>query len=283
MPKIAVVTDSSALLPSDLANQYDIRTAPLTVIWGTDTYLDGVEITPPEFYRRLREHPIHPSTTQPNPEDFIRLFDELAKDYSGIVVPLISSELNGSVSSASIAAEQFANMPIRIVDTRTAAMGLGFSVLAAARAASSGKSIDEVEQNARTVASMVKVFFVADTLKFLHKGGKISGAARLLGTVFALKHLFHLNEGRVDALERVRTKRKAVERMVELAQQYVNETPVRASIMHANALREGEALKKKVAKLFRCSELHLTELSPVIAANTGPGTLGLAIFPDGFS
>lgn len=283
MPKIAVVTDSSALLPGDLANQYDIRTAPITVTWGTDAYLDGVEITPPEFYRRLREHPIHPSTTQPDPDDFIRLFDELANDYAGIVVPLISSELNGAVRSASIAAEQFANMPIRVVDTRSTAMGLGFSVLAAARAASSGKSIDQVEQDARRVASMVKVFFVVDTLKFLHRGGKIGGAARHLGTAFALKPLFHLKDGRVDVLEQVRTKRKAVERMLELAQQSLNGDPVRASIMHANALREGEALKKKVASLFQCSELHITELSPVIAANTGPGTLGLAICPDRIS
>jgi DegV family protein with EDD domain len=281
MSKIAIVTDSSALLPSNLVNQYAITVVPLTVLWGSDSYLDGIEITPPEFYRRLSEDRTSPTTTQPTPDDFMKIFEGLAREYDGIVAPLISSELSGTVNSAQIAAEQFGNLPIRVVDTRSTAMGSGFAVLAAARAAEDGASIDTIEKIAIKIASHAKVLFVVDTLEYLHRGGRIGGASRIFGTALGVKPLLHLTDGRVDALVKVRTKRKAIERMLELAGDYVNGERVRASVMHANALIEAEALKSEVSKRFNCTELFLTELSPVIATHAGPGTLALAICPNG--
>jgi DegV family protein with EDD domain len=280
MSKIAIVTDSSAFLPDELVKQYQMRVVPQILLWGTETYLDNVNITPSEFFKRLQEDPVHPTTTQPNPEEFLTIFEELAPEYEGIVAILISSELSGTVSSARTAAEQFQRIPVRVVDSRSTSMGLGLAVITAAQLAAEGATIDEVEAAAREVCAKVKVMFVVDTLEFLHKGGRIGGASRLLGTALGLKPLLHLNEGRVDALEKVRTKRKAVDRMLELAQELADGKPVRASIIHAGVPEEGEALRSRVEKTFSCTELHLAGLSPVIATHAGPGTLGIAICQD---
>jgi DegV family protein with EDD domain len=280
MNKIAIITDSSAFLPPTVIQRYGIEVVPLTIFFGKEAFLDGIEIEPPEFYRRLQEGPHHPTTTQPNPEDFLVVYEKLAATHDGIVVLLISSELSGTVSSACIAADQFDRVPVRVIDSRSTSMGLGLAVLAAARAASDGKTLDEVEQAARTVCDNIKVLFVVDTLEFLHKGGRIGGASRFLGTALCLKPLLHLNEGRVDALEKIRTKRKAVDRMLELAGEYANGNPVRVSVIHAGVSDEAEALKTTIENRFQCLEIYVTDLSPVIATHTGPGALGLAIYPE---
>ena len=277
MTKIAILTDTSAYLPDDLLKQHDIHVIPLIVIFGEETLLDVVDIDISEFHRRLSEGPIHPSTTQPNPEDFITIFDKLAEDYDGIVAIHLSSDLSGTINSALVAAEQFDRIPVRVIDSRTTSMGLGQAVLAAAKAVSDGKSIDEVEKAARDVCEKVKVLFVVDTLEYLHKGGRIGGASRFLGTALGLKPLLHINDGRVDGLEKVRTKKKAVERMLELAGEYFNGQPVHMSVLHADAPEEAEALKAMVMERFNCIDLHVTDLSPAIATHAGPGTLGIAI------
>jgi DegV family protein with EDD domain len=280
MSKIAILTDTSAYLPDDLLQQYDIHVIPLIVIFGEETLLDVVDIDISEFHRRLSEGPVHPSTTQPNPEDFIAIFDKLAEDYDGIVAIHLSSDLSGTINSALVAAEQFDRVPVRVIDSRSTTMGLGQAVLEAAKAASAGKSIDEVEQAARDVCEKVKVLFVVDTLEYLHKGGRIGGASRFLGTALGLKPLLHINDGRVDGLEKVRTKRKAVERMLELAGEYSNGEPVNISVLHAAVPEEAEALKATVMERFECKDLHITDLSPAIATHAGPGTLGIAICPE---
>lgn len=277
MSKIAIVTDSSAFLPEDTVQKFGIRVVPLTVLWGTETYLDNVDITPTEFYKKLQKDPVHPTTTQPNPEEFLAVFEELSADHDGIVAILISAELSGTVNSAETAASQFDRIPVRVIDTRATSMALGLAVLAAAREAAADKTIEEIEKVVKDICSRVKLMFVVDTLEFLHKGGRIGGASRLLGTALGLKPLLHLTEGRVDALERVRTKRKAVERMLDLAQELTDGNPVRAAIIHAGVPEEGEALMARVAEQFECTELHLTGLSPVIATHAGPGTVGMAI------
>jgi len=280
MTKIAVLTDSTAYLPPELVKQYGIHVIPLKVLWGSDTLLDGVEITADEFIERLAKDPTHPTTTQPNPEDFLQLYEELAKEYDAIVTTLISNDLSGTVNSAEAAASEFNSIPVRVVDSRLTTMGLGFSALAAARAAANGTTLDEVEHAARSAAAATRVLFVVETLEYLHRNGRIGGAAKLFGSALSIKPLLHLNEGRVDALEKVRTKKKAVERMLELATEYANGRPVRAAVVHAGARGEAAALKQSVAGQFNCIELHMTEISPVISNHTGPGTVGLALSPE---
>ena len=205
------------------------------------------------------------------------IFDKLAEDYDGIVATHLSSDLSGTINSAMVAAEQFDRVPVRVIDSRTTTMGLGQAVLASAKAAAEGKSIDEIEKASRDVCEKVKVLFVVDTLEYLHKGGRIGGASRFLGTALGLKPLLHINDGKVDGLEKVRTKRKAVERMLELVGEYANGQPVNISVLHAAVPEEAEVLKATVMERFDCKDLIITDLSPAIATHAGPGTLGIAI------
>jgi DegV family protein with EDD domain len=262
-----------------LIKKHSIRIIPLTILWGTEAILDFIDITPSQFLDRLAGDPIHPTTTQPNPEDFHKIYEELAKDHDAIVAPLISSKLSGTVSSAITALETFDKVPVRVIDSESASMGLGFAVLAAARAAAKGASLDEIEAAARAAVDDSRVIFVVDTLDYLHRGGRIGGAKKLMGSVLNIKPVLHLSEGSVDALESVRTKSKAVSRMLDLITQHADGNPVRAAVIHAGAIDEAGEIKSRLDGLLNCEELLVTDLSPAISVHTGPGTVGVAICP----
>ena len=200
-----VVTDSTAYIPPALLEQYHIRVIPLHVIWEPETFLDGVTIDPLTFYTRLAADKQIPTTTQPSIGEFVDFFVETAPEAKALVGVFISSELSGTVASALAAREMLPDRTIEVVDSRSTTMGLGFVALAAAQAAAQGKSLAEVVGVARQLAPRTHVLFVVETLEYLHRGGRIGSASRWLGTALRIKPLLHLNEGRVDALERVRT------------------------------------------------------------------------------
>jgi len=187
-------------------------------------------------------------------------------------------ELSGTVASALAARESLPDLPIEVVDSRSTTMGLGFVALAAGRAAAEGRGLAEVAAAARELVPRVNVLFIVETLEYLHRGGRIGGASRLLGSALRIKPLLHLNEGRIDALERVRTKRKAVERMLEVMGERVGDAPVHAAVIHANTPEEAVDLRNGVNTYFRCQELYTAELSPVIGTHVGPGTVGVAFY-----
>ena len=278
MSKIAVVTDSTAYLPPELVAQYGIRVMPQQLIWGNETFLDGVTIDPPTFYEHLSRSADIPTTSQASAGEFADLFAEAARNADGIVGVFISTELSGTVASALAAQELLPDLPIEVVDSRFTTMGLGFVALAAARAAAEGKGLAEVAAAARELVPRVNVFFVVETLKYLHQGGRIGGASRLLGSALRIKPLLHLTEGRIDALGRVRTKRKAVQRMLEVMAERVGNAPVHAAVIHANVPEEATRLREQVRERFPYTELHLAELSPVIGTHVGPGTVGVAFY-----
>lgn len=281
MSRIAVVTDSTAYLPPELVAQYGIYVIPQQLTWGDETFLDGVTMDPQTFFERLSRSKDIPTTSQASAGEFVDLFAEAARNADGIVGVFISTEMSGTVSSASAAQELLPDLPIEVVDSRSTSMGLGFVALAAARAAAGGKELAEVAAAARELVPRVSVLFVVETLKYLHRGGRIGGASRLLGSALRIKPLLHLNEGRVDALERVRTKRKAVGRMLEVMMERVGDAPVYAAVIHANAPEEATKLREQVREQFPCVELYLTEFSPVIGTHIGPGTVGVAFYTGG--
>jgi len=280
MSRIAVVTDSTAYLPPELVAQYGIHVMPQQLIWGDETFLDGVTIDPPTFYERLSRSGDIPTTAQASAGEFAALFAEAARNADGIVGVFISTELSGTVASALAAQELLPDLPIAIevVDSRSTTMGLGFVALAAARAAAKGRGLAEVASAARELVPRVNVLFIVETLEYLHKGGRIGGASRLLGSALRIKPLLHLSEGRIDGLERVRTKRKAVQRMLEVMAERVGNAPVHAAVIHANAPEEATRLREQVRERFPYTELHLAELSPVIGTHVGPGTVGVAFY-----
>jgi len=280
MSRIAVVTDSTAYLPPELVAQYGIYVIPQQLIWGDETFLDGVTIDPPTFYERLSRSADIPTTSQASAGEFADLFAEVARNADGIVGVFISTELSGTVASALATQELLPDLPIKVVDSRSTTMGLGFVALAAARAAAEGKGLAEVAAAARELVPRVNVLFIVETLEYLHRGGRIGGASRLLGSALRIKPLLHLAEGRIDGLERVRTKRKAVRRMLEVMAERVGDAPVHAAVIHANAPEEAVDLRNGVNTYFRCQELYIAELSPVIGTHVGPGTVGVAFYAE---
>lgn len=281
MANISILTDSAANLPVEWIEQYNIRVIPLKIHWGNDTFLDGVDITPIEFYTRLSHSKSLPTTSQPSIQDFLQVFESMANQADGIVVPLISSGISGTVASARAAASQFSRVPVEIVDTRVTSAGQAMVAVAAARAASQGKPLQEVRKAADDAVQCMHLFFAVDTLEYLHRGGRIGGASRFLGTAFDIKPiLFFDTEGKLDALERVRTKVKALRRLTSLAVEKSNGNPIHLGILHANAPQIAQEFLEQITPHLDCKEVFTLELSPAIGVHVGPGTIGIALFTD---
>ena len=278
MAKIAIITDSTAYLKKEYVKKHNIRVVPLNLHWDGDTYKDNVDISPDEFYDRLKVSSTLPTTSQPTYGDFQMIFDEYASEYDGIVVALISSGISGTVDSALIAQKSFKEIPVEVIDTKTTAGGLAIVVKAIAAAVESGKSMKKVADLARSVAESTCTYFVVDTLKYLHKGGRIGGASRYFGTALNIKPILYLNEeGKIDALEKVRTKKKAVNRLLELAVEKAAGKKSYVGIYHAQALKEAEAMSDEIQKLLDCYEVGIYKLSPVIGTHVGEGALGISV------
>jgi len=278
MNKIAILTDSTANLHAEWVKQYAIRIIPLKIHWGSETYLDGVNLTPEEFYVRMSNCKSLPTTSQPSIQDFLMAFNSLAEEgATGIVAPLISSGISGTVASAQAAARQFTRVPVEIIDTRITSMGQVMIILAAARAAEQGASLQEVRLAADEVSNRLHVFFAVDTLEYLHRGGRINGASRYFGTALDIKPILFFNsEGKIDALERVRTRKKALQRLIALAEQQTNGHPVYVGIMHANVPQAAQGFRDEVEQRLNCKEIFTVDFSPVISVHVGPGTIGIA-------
>ena len=281
MTNIAIVTDSLASIPADLIEQHDIKVAPQVLIWGEETFLDGVDITPSEFYARLETAEVMPTTAQATISGFKAIFEPLVADGRQIVAIVGSTELTATMNSAEQAKAMFPQATIEIIDSLGVAMSLGFQVLAAARAVDEGKSYQEVAAIARQAKEHTGVMFVVDTLEFLHRGGRIGGASRLLGTALNLKPLLELRDGRVELVEKIRTKAKAHARLLDIVEERLSGKPqVRLSSLHAAAEEEARELMDKAVKRCNPIEALFSEVTPVVGTHAGPGTVGLAYCTD---
>jgi DegV family protein with EDD domain len=276
MSKIAIVTDSTAYIPQDLVDKYDIRVAPQVLIWGEQTLLDGVDIQPQEFYTRLQSDPVHPSTSQVTPGKFKEIFEDLLEDDREILAILLSEKLSGTIDSAEQAIEFFPGARIEIVDSETTAMAMGFIVLAVARALEEGATLAECKALAKKAVPNTGVVFAVDTLEFLHRGGRIGGGSRFLGTALNIKPILEVKDGRVEAVERIRTRKKSLNRVVELIEEKVGDRqPVRLAALHANAKEDAKLVLERASQRLNPIETIYSEVSPVVGTHAGPGTVGL--------
>jgi len=280
MGKIAVVTDSVACIPPDLIEKYDIHVVPFHVVWDGRVYTDGVDLTPEEFYRLFGQNNSFPTTSQPSLADFVRTYAQLSEKAEGIVSIHIPEELTGAISVARVAAQEAASVPVRVVDSRMATIAQGFIVLEAARTAAAGGTLDEVVAAAEALIPRVEFFATLDDLKHLHRGGRIGEAATLLGSKLRINPILSLAHGKVRVLGVVRSRRKAVEKMLEMMEEQVGQRPVHASAFHGNALEEAQRIGEEIQSRFNCVEFYITEFAPVMGAHTGPGVVGMAFYAD---
>lgn len=281
MSKIAIVTDSTANLPADLINQYNIQIVPLKIHWGEETLEDGVDITVDAFYDRLKGAAKLPTTSQPSLHNFLTAYKRTPADYDGVIVLTISSGISGTFASATAAASEYTEKPIRVVDTLSTSAGLALVVEHVAKAIETGASLDQAAELAGSIAKKLSIFFVVDTLEYLHKGGRIGGAARFFGSALNIKPILYFNEeGKIDTLEKVRTSKQALARVLELAADRVNGGKVHARIIHAQVPEAAEEFKQRVLADLDCASIGTGALSPVIGTHVGPGTIGLAFFSE---
>jgi DegV family protein with EDD domain len=279
MSKIAVVTDSTTYLPADLVNKYNISIAPQVLIWGDETYKDGVDIESREFFTRLKTAKVMPTTSQVSIISFQEIFQGLVDQDYEIIAILVSTKLSGTNQSANQAKELMgsAGDKIHIVDSQSVAMALGFQAMAVARAVADGADLKDAIALAERSHENTGVFFAVDTLEFLHRGGRIGGAQRFLGTMLNMKPILAIQDGRVEGIERIRTKSKAHDRVLELVAERVGgRSPVRLATLHANSPDEAKVLLDRAVKELNPIETIFTEVSPTVGTHAGPGTVGLA-------
>jgi DegV family protein with EDD domain len=278
MGQVAIVTDSSANLPTELVRQWNIRIVPVPLIFDRQTFLDGVNITPDEVYRRLRADKCIPTTAAPSVGDFLRVYAAAGQEASGIVSIHMSPALSSTYHVALTASQLVDGVPIRVLNCHSAAIGQGFVALEAARAAVAGATLEAVVSRADAVAAKINLLFTLETFEYLHRGGRIGGAAALVATMLRIRPVLCLADGHVEVLVKTRTKRKALRSILEQMAAKVNGRPLHAAIFHADIPAEAEELRQTVAQRFQCTELYVTEFTPVMGAHTGPGVLGVAFY-----
>ena len=277
--KVAIITDSTGYIPEELVAKHNITVLPLEVIWGNETFKDGVDISPSEFYSRLQTSKIMPSTSQVTIPYMQDTFERLiAEDYD-ILGIFISASLSGTINSAvqGRTAMKTGQDRIHIFDSMQTSMPLGFQALVTARAAQDGASIDDCLALARKARENSAVYFAVDTLEFLHRGGRIGGAKRFFGTAMKVKPILSIQEGLVTSVESVRTTKKAHLRVLEIIKEEIGDrTPIRIATIQANAENEANALLELAQKEMDITEVIYSQVSPVIGTHVGPGTVGLA-------
>jgi fatty acid kinase fatty acid binding subunit len=279
MSKVALVTDSTSYIPKDVRGKYPITVVPQVVIWEGQTYEDDVTITPEQFYTRLRTAKVMPSTSQASVVNMHKAFKGLIEQGYEVLGIFLSAKLSGTFQSAVLGRDELTSgkEKVEYIDSNTTAMAMGFMVLTVARAAMEGASLADCKALAEKAREHVGVYLTVDTLEFLHRGGRIGGAQRFLGTALNLKPILAVEGGRVEAVERVRTRGKALDRLVELvAEKCAGKSPVHMATLHADAEADAKGLLDKITPLVKPVESVFAAVSPAVGANTGPGTVGLA-------
>ncbi|MFZ5919366.1 MAG: DegV family protein [Chloroflexota bacterium] len=277
---IKVVTDSTAYLTPEFVRQHDIRVVPLNVLFGAKSFREGADLGYDEFYRMLAEADELPTTSQPAAGDFLKVYSELLDAGHEMISVHISSGISGTVDSA-LAARKMLSQPERVsvVDSLSTSMGLELIVRAALEGIQGGQSRDEIVVSLEQLRQRVQVYFVVDTLEYLHKGGRIGGASALLGTVLQFKPILFLQAGKIEPWGKVRTKRKAVAKLVDIIEEKMGGQPVGGiGVVHALVADEAEELMGQLRQRQSFDTCHVSQIGPVIGTHTGPGVLGVAAF-----
>ncbi|MEV7926280.1 DegV family protein [Kitasatospora sp. NPDC088264] len=276
---LALVTDSTAYLPQETLDRYGITVVPLSVAVGDAVLCEGVEISPKDVAEALRDKQ-RVTTSRPNPEAFAAAYRAAAEaGAKGIVSVHISGELSGTVEAARLAAAE-APVPVRVVDSRLVGMALGYAVLAAAEAIADGRDLAEAAEAATRRAAVTSGFFYVDTLEHLRRGGRIGAARALLGSALAVKPLLHLDGGRIEPLEKVRTASRAIARLEEIAVERSGGGEVDITVHHLAAEERAEPLAERLrARVPGLRELYVGEVGAVIGAHVGPGLLAVVVAP----
>lgn len=272
--KTAVVTDSTAYIPKDLRDKLDIHMIPLSVIFGTETYREEVEITASVFFEEVKNREL-PTTSQPPVGEFVQLFEQLSKDYDSVVSIHLSSGISGTFQGAVSAGEMVENINVFAFDSEISCMVQGFYVLEAAQMAQEGKGPEEIMVRLKEMKKTLYAYFMVDDLSHLQRGGRLSSAQALIGSLLQVKPLLHFQDKKIVPFEKIRTRKKAMRRMVDLLAEASASEEYRAVIIHANREQEANEWKKELEAELPNVEFVISYFGPVIGTHLGEGSMGL--------
>jgi DegV family protein with EDD domain len=273
---IKIVTDSTADLPPRLADDLGITVVPVYLRFGDEVFHDRVDISADEFYRRLMHDPVHPSTTQPSPQDFIDVYKGLAPKADGIISIHVSSKLSGTCNSALQGREAVGKeCPIEVIDSEVITMGLGLLVIAANALAQSGKSLPQVAEEVKKMRPSIRVFGLLDTLKYLALGGRIGKVQALLGSALNVKPMLTLKDGALSPAGRVRSRAKGIDILFDFVKNAADIQDL--AVVYNTEREEAQAFVKRLGALFPEEKIILSQLGPALGVHTGPGILFIAL------
>ena len=283
-PKVAIVVDSAASLPAGFAENSGIFVVPMTLTIDDVSYRDGIDITATEFYRRLRNTSSSPTTAAPSSAEYLDTFLRAAEQYDSVLCITAGERFSSSFDAASAAAEeargQFSAVEIRILDSQAAAGSQALVASQAWREAQQGATLARVEMNAIRVIERVSLLAFVDTLRYLHRSGRVPLVAHIGASLMMIKPLFRLRHSEFATVARPRTRRTAIRRMLELMKDEAGRGALHAAIMHADSPKDAESIRQSVADDFDCAELYISEFTPAMGAHIGPGLLGIAFWSE---
>ncbi len=277
---IAIVTDSTADMPGELAQANGLTVVPLNVSLEGKQYKDGVDLDREHFFEMMSASSELPKTSQPSPGDFEKVYRELAKDYEAIVSVHISSKVSGTCQSAIQGKEALSDesVHIEVVDTLQASMALGLTALGTAEAVKGGASFEEAVRKARSLAAKARFLGMVETLEYLYKGGRIGRANLMLGSFLKIKPLLQFTDGEARPLDRPRTRAKAIESLIKIAGRNV---PFKSAwVLHANCLDDAQMISSRITELASDDKANVTIIGPTIGTYLGPGAIGLAFMTE---
>ncbi|MFS0775293.1 DegV family protein [Neobacillus sp. 3P2-tot-E-2] len=273
--KTAVVTDSTAYIPKELRDKWNIHMIPLNVIFATEVYQEEVDITAEQFYQEVKEKEL-PTTSQPPIGQFVQLFERLAKEYDAVISIHLSSGISGTFAGAVTASTMVEHIKVYPFDSEISCMPQGLYAIEAAKMALNGEDSDKIMSRLEELKKTARAYFMADDLSHLQRGGRLSSAQAIIGSLLQVKPLLHFEEKIIVPFEKIRTRKKAMKRIVDLlGEDAASGEHYQAAVIHAN--REEEALewKLELEALYPNVEFMVSYFGPVIGTHLGEGAMGL--------
>ena len=277
---LRIVTDGAADMPSAWEKEFDIQIIPINIQFGEKTYLQYVELDNDGFYKLVEETKKIPKTAQPSPHQFVEFYRKIAQKGDTIISIHVTSKLSGTYASSVIAADEVKDeFKVYPIDSTNGSLGLGFMSREARKMERAGKSAEEIVKYLEGIASHVRLILTLDTLEYAKMSGRVGTLQAALASVLNVKPIAILKDGVLNMAERVRTRKAAIERVIELARLEYGDSPVYIGVVHARDLQPAESLLEEAKKRFNTKDFALAELTISLAANFGPGTLGLILYP----
>ena len=277
---LRIVTDGAADVLPEWVKEYGIDTIPVNILFGDKSYLQGVELDNEGFYKLVEESKRIPKTSQPSPHQFVEFYRKIAQKGDTILSIHITAKLSGTYASAVAAAEELkGEFNVIPIDSACGSLGIGLMCREARKMERAGKSVDEIVKYVEGIKSKVRVILTLDTLEYAKMSGRVKALQAALASVLNVKPIAVLSDGVLNMAERVRTRKAALERVIAMGKEEFGDKPVYLGVVHARDLKSGQALLEDAKSHFNAKETMISELSISIAANLGPGTVGLILYP----